>query len=1110
MSSEITQSVANDLAEKIKQAGQNSATEQDVIVAVSSALKPVLQELGIPAGARYEQSLLEGRADAVYGSVIIEYEAPGKLHTKPGRDEAFGQARQYMRAQAELRSPGAPEEALPKLVGVVLDGHQIGFVLWRADLESDAELFVQRTSDPQLSLDTEAEVAGRYQQLGPFPVSGESITDLLRFLRALSRRPLEAAALADEFGPEADTARSVVAALDEALKSPSSQRTAMLYDEWSRLFGAIYGDKGNVKRAAVKALASVYGIDDDDVGRMLFAVHTYFALIMKILAVELVALQSGAIIEPLVAGLASLEDDAFERRFADLESGAAFRARGIENFLEGDFLGWYVEEWTPQLRLAVRSLARKLQDYEPGTASLRPELTQDLLKELYHKLLPRELRHALGEYYTPDWLAEYTIDRSGFDALPTTRMLDPACGSGTFLVAAIRRMKSEAAKRGLSAAETAESVVSGIVGFDLNPLAVIAARTNYLLAAGELVRAIAPFRIPVYLCDSISAPVGQIDDARKLQGHRLKTSVGEFYVPDVMARPEILPAAMEELAFCAENAFPTTEFLMIVQRLLPDPDLADVDAITVLYEQICTLRAEGRDGIWPRLLSNAFAPLFARGSFDHVIGNPPWISWEEVSPEYRELTKPLWENYGLFTLSGSAARLGGGKKDMSMLMTQVAAEEYLRPHGRLTFLITQTVFQTSGAGDGFRQFNTGARDLAVRSVDDLANFKPFDDAANWTAIVSLDRDAKTQYPVEYRLWNRLPGQRVDRRASLADAYDVTQRVSLMARPVKAGKVTSPWLIGRQDALEAARGLAGQSEYAAKAGVTVWLDGVFQLEVTSRRADGLVTVRNFADVGKTALAQVEDAIEPDLLFPYVPWASLGRWSAMPDRYLLIPQDPATRAPYPLEVMMQRWPRTLAYLRRFEEQLKARSGYRRYFTAADPFYAIYNVSAETLATNKVAWRTMGSAMQAATLSPMTASEGIEAKPTVFKNTVIYLPVDDEDEGDYLAALLNSTWANYLLRACNVRGGKSAFSTNVLGTLAIPEFNRRSGVARELAGLGKRAKQEAAESEHELLAATEVMIDEAAARLWSIGKRQQAAIHASLSAIEPLANTAQTVPR
>src|SRR3954470_14867481 len=133
---------------------------------------------------------------------------------------------------------------------------------------------------------------------------------------------------------------------------------------------------------------------------MLFAVHTYFALIMKILAVELVALQSGAIIDPLVAGLAQLDEDEFERRFAELESGALFRARGIENFLEGDFLGWYVDEWSSDLKGAVRSLARELQDFEPGTASLRPELTHDLLKELYHRLLPRELRHALGEYYT--------------------------------------------------------------------------------------------------------------------------------------------------------------------------------------------------------------------------------------------------------------------------------------------------------------------------------------------------------------------------------------------------------------------------------------------------------------------------------------------------------------------------------------------------------------------------------------------------------------------------------------------------------------------------------------------------------------------------------------
>jgi hypothetical protein len=957
----ITQRLAETLAGRIREAGQRSTSEQELVVAVESALSPILEELGIPRTARYEKTLLSGRADAVYGSVIIEYERPGKLATSPGLDEAMGQARDYMRQQAEIHSPGAPEEVLPKLAGVILDGRQIGFVLWRPGGEPEVGLFELRSREAQLSIDIEEQISGRFQQLGPFQIDADSITDLLRFLRALSRRPLEAEALASEFGPDSQIARTVVGALDRALRTPSSTRTSVLYTEWLRIFGAVYGEANKVKRAAVKALADTYDVDDEDVGRMLFAVHTYFALVMKILSVELVALQGGAIVEPLVAGLANQSDVEFDRRFAELESGSTFRALGIENFLEGDFLGWYVDEWTKELRDAVRALTRELSDFEPATASLRPELTQDLLKELYHRLLPRELRHALGEYYTPDWLAEYTLDRGEYRGQPGTRMLDPACGSGTFLVAAIRRMRDAARALGLSGAQTASAIVEGIVGFDLNPLAVIAARTNYLLACGDLVGTIAPFTIPVYICDSICIPGRSPHESGNIQGKQLTTSVGDFFIPDAAAHPGILPKLMSELEFCAQNEYPTDKFLVRARKHLMSAAPADMQALGDLFEQICALRTDGLDGIWPRLLSNAFAPLFAAGNYDYVIGNPPWIGWEEVSPEYRDQTKPLWHAYNLFTLSGSAARLGGGKKDMSMLMSYVAAEDYLKPHGRLTFLITQTALQTSGAGEGFRSFQTGRRSLSVHCADDLASFKPFEDAANWTAIISLERDAQTHYPVSYRLWRRIPGARLSRKASLSEALAATERTELEARPVRHSQVKSPWLIGKPAALAAAHALAGASPYRAKAGITVWLDGVFQVEVLGRRADGLVRVRNYADVGKTELESVEDAIEPDLLYPYIPWASLGRWNATPDRYLVVPQDPATRTPYPLETMRDKRPHTFAYLKRFEAQLKQRSGYRRYFKPTDPFYAIYNVSLDTVASTKVAWRTMGSDMQ-----------------------------------------------------------------------------------------------------------------------------------------------------
>ena len=117
-----------------------------------------------------------------------------------------------------------------------------------------------------------------------------------------------------------------------------------------------------------------------------------------------------------------------------------------------------------------------------------PEETRDLLKHLYQNLMPKKLRHALGEYYTPDWLAERLLNQLGYDGNPKWRLLDPACGSGTFLVLAIKRVKRYAEEKMLTAADVLDMILRNIVGFDLNPLAVISARTNYLLALGDLLQ----------------------------------------------------------------------------------------------------------------------------------------------------------------------------------------------------------------------------------------------------------------------------------------------------------------------------------------------------------------------------------------------------------------------------------------------------------------------------------------------------------------------------------------------------------------------------------------------------------------------------------------------
>jgi SAM-dependent methyltransferase len=192
-----------------------------------------------------------------------------------------------------------------------------------------------------------------------------------------------------------------------------------------------------------------------------------------------------------------------------------------------------------------------------------PEETRDLLKRLYQNLMPKKLRHALGEYYTPDWLAERLLNQLGYDGDPGKRLLDPACGSGTFLVLAIKRARAYAEEKGLNEADVLDAILRNIVGFDLNPLAVSSARANYLLALGDLLQhRRGEVTIPVYLADSILTP-SQGADLFSQHGYAFNTAVGKFTVPRSL-------------------------------------------------------------GLWARIIKNAFAPVFL-APFDFVAGNPPWM-----------------------------------------------------------------------------------------------------------------------------------------------------------------------------------------------------------------------------------------------------------------------------------------------------------------------------------------------------------------------------------------------------------------------------------------------------------------------------------------------------
>jgi SAM-dependent methyltransferase len=448
------------------------------------------------------------------------------------------------------------------------------------------------------------------------------------------------------------------------------------------------------RRLWAKLLTTASGTDFDDEDS-LFVMHTLLVATAKVIGHAVLGLQF----------------DGPEAIASALMSGNLFSAAGISGAIEADFFDWVTE--VPGGERFVMNLAQRLSRFNWR------QVDHDVLKQIYESVIKRTTRHQLGEYYTPDWLAEAIIaDR--VERPLHQRVLDPSCGSGTFLFHAIRSYLKAADEEGMTVAEAIRGLTGHVIGIDVHPVAITLARVTYLMAIGthRLQGHRQEFTVPVFLGDSMrwGYDVGHDIDLLTFDYEGLAVSTrldSESFVTGSAAPSQ--PEFDTQLNFPDRVAADADRFDQLVSKLADlatrrergtscppldeifetfDVRTKDQPVLRQTFERMCKLHDDEEDHIWGYYVRNLARPAWlARPAnrVDTLVGNPPWLSYMHMTGRQQGSFKRMCQERGLWS-GGTAAP----NQDLSGLFVARCIERYLQAEGRFGFVMPWGVLPRPG------------------------------------------------------------------------------------------------------------------------------------------------------------------------------------------------------------------------------------------------------------------------------------------------------------------------------------------------------------------------------------------------------------------------------
>lgn len=1005
----------------LDKARNNWKTEEEVRIGWCYAIK---KQLNIELHAERD------RSDASHNQVIIEFKNKGMFNGKSSslkfKEAIYNRLEKYIYRKSI--NDGLSET---RYIGIAIDADHIAFAYI-----------------PQ---------SGSGIVHGPLlPLSEASVSLVMDVCKNSMRRAITASDLIEDFGHESELGHNLMQVLSDYLVgfllSTSVNKIKMLFEEWKSLYGQVADlslSQINLIEKSIGFTCNIKGKDRFSV--ILFVIHTYNSLIIKILAAEIVSkisnLSSYSDFTEIIA--TKSDDEIINILDEDIERAAIYSRANIKGFVEEALFSWYIDAYkSNELKYLKSKLCESLREIFIRFSSyliddLSHARANDVLKSFYQNLVPDVLRKSLGEFYTPDWLVQILLDEVDGDFCES-RFLDPTCGSASFLLAIISRIREAST---LNSKELLETILNNVWGFDLNPLAVQTSRLNYLMAISDLIQDNlgVEIEIPVLLADAIYSPAPDPKGDTDIVTYTIGSHIANLTItlPTELAMDRIKLDKVFDLM--AKHVEENSEYSLVSEELVKsnaicfDEQKVWKQHLEDTYNRVLQLHRRQWNGIWFRIVRNYFWSATA-GKFDVVIGNPPWVRWSKLPELYRQRVKPTCLQYKIFS---DTPYHGGNELDISGMITYTVADKWLKQKGQLIFLVTQTHFQ-SASSQGFRQFNINDyENLVPISVDDLKMIKPFPDAANKTAIFKAEKSLdKPNYPVKYNEWLVEPGnsRTIPEKLLKEEVLKRINREEKEAIPINGDG--SPWAVLPKGQFENYRHLSGSSDWVVgRKGITCDLNGVYFVKIlqTSRNGE-LVQIETRPEAGKIEIGPPQRFwVEPNLLYPLMKGAGdIKPCEVKPKQqlYAIVPNKGITKAAYEeaIKNVEINNPKLFEYFKKFESLLRLRSTYKGRMKNA-PYYCVYNVGTYTFAPWKLVWAEQpGNRYFPSAVINCGKIPGIGDKILIPDHKIYFADFSTSEPAYYLCGLLQSDMVQTYLKSYLVLLQVGDIFKNLL----LPEYN------------------------------------------------------------------------